>query len=98
MSKFIDINTSPFTKKQLRFFRRELEKAGGTEELMIEKEALKHQDGLSILVTHKDMEDYKKKFLTGIYEPLREHYNTEIPYVFWSKLYEILKKINPHIQ
>lgn len=98
MSKFINIDTSPFTKPMLRHFRAELEKAGGTEELMLEKEAVKHQNGLSILVTHTDMEAYKEKHLIGAYEPLREHYNTEIPYVFWGRMYEALKKVNPHIQ
>lgn len=98
MPKYIDIDTKPFTKPMLRYFRAELEKAGSADELMIEKEALKHCSGASVMITHKDVEAYKEKYLTGVYEPLREHYNAEIPYVFWSRMYEMLKRVNPHIQ
>ena len=98
MSKFIDINTSPFTKKQLRFFRKEIEEAGSTDELMIQKQALKKQNSCREITTYKDIEEYKEKFLIGVYEPLREHYNTKVPYIFWGKLYEFLKKVNPKVQ
>ena len=98
MSKFIDVNTSPFTKKQLRQFRKEIEKSGGTDELMIEKQALKINNGCREIAIYKDIQEYREKYLTGVYEPLREYYNTEVPYVFWSKLYEMLKKVNPKFQ
>jgi hypothetical protein len=98
MSKFIEINTSPFTTKQLRFFRREIERAGGTDELMLEKEALKIEDQRTIIARYEDKEKYKEKFLTGVYAPLREHYDTEVPYVFWSRLYEMLRMVNPIMQ
>lgn len=98
MSKFKDINTYPFTKEQLRFFRREIERAGGTDELMIEKEALKTDKGSREIVVCKNMAEYKEKFLVGVYEPLREHLTTNIPYVFWSKLYTSLRKVNPKVK
>ncbi len=95
MSKFIDTNTFPFTKAQLRFFRRELGKAESTDELMKQKEALKTDDSTTVIAIYKDQQEYKEKFLTGVYEPLREYYNTDVPYVFWSKLYDALLAVNP---
>ena len=98
MPKFIDIDTHPFTKAQLRFFRRELEKAGGAKELMIEKEAWTKKNGSWEIGNFKNIEEYKEKYLTGVYEPLREYYNTEVPYFFWSNLYEMLRMVNPRIK
>lgn len=98
MSTFRSINTFPFTTAQIRMFRREIEKAGGTDELMLEKKALKREGNCMYIAIYKEIEEYKEKFLTGVYEPLREHYNTEIPYVFWSKLYEMLRKVNPKVK
>lgn len=98
MSEFIEINTFPFTKNQLRYFRREIEKAGSTDELMLQKEALKMEDNKIIITKYLDKQKYKEKFLIGIYKPLREHFDTEVPYVFWNRLYEALRKVNPKFQ
>lgn len=87
------IKTYPYTFDQLRFFEKEIKEAGGVEELMIKKEALRHCNGLSIIVTCKDVEGYREKYITGIYESLQPNFTTEVPYVFWSKLYEMLKRI-----
>ena len=46
-----------------------------------------------MIASYKDIEDYKEKYLTGVYKPLRRYYYTELPYVFWSKLYEKLQLI-----
>jgi hypothetical protein len=98
MNTFIEIDTTPFTTRQLRYFRREIEKAGGTDELMLKKEALKIQDGRLIIAKYNNKEKYKEKFLTGIYASLSEHYDTLVPYVFWNRLYEMLRKVNPKFQ
>jgi hypothetical protein len=87
------IKTYPYTFDQLRFFDKEIKEAGGVEKLMIKKEALRISNGLSIIVTCRDVEGYREKHLVGIYESLRTNYTTEVPYVFWSKLYEMLKRI-----
>jgi hypothetical protein len=42
---------------------------------------------------YEDIEGYKEKYLTGVYESLRPLYKTEVPYVFWSRLYELLQRI-----
>lgn len=94
MSKFIEKNTYPFTREQIRLFRKEMEEAGGSEELMIKKEALKTTNGCMEIALYRDIEEYKEKYLSGVYEPLREHYDTEIPYVFWGRLYNALKNVN----
>lgn len=98
MPKFIDIDTKPFTKPQLRQFRRELEKAGGFDELMKEKQALKPTGSGSFIDKFKDIQEYREKYLCGKYEPLREHYTTEVPYSFWAEMYQMLKRVNPHIE
>lgn len=98
MSKFIEANTFPFTKAQLRFFRRELEKAGSSDELMKQKEALKAETGTTVIAIYKNQHEYREKFLIGVYEPLREYYNTDVPYVFWSKLYDALMAVNPRVK
>lgn len=85
--------TYPYTYDQLRQFKKEIEEAGGVDELMIEKEALKRSRGMIIILRYKDIEGYKKKYLKGVYESLQSNYNTEIPYVFWGKLYQLLQRI-----
>ena len=60
---------------------------------MLKKEALKRKNGMTIITVIKDIEGYRKKYLTGVYESLQTNYNTEVPYVFWGKLYEMLKRI-----
>ena len=85
--------TYPYTHDQLRHFKMEIEEAGGVDELMIKKEALK-QDGETIrIVSYKDIEAYRKKYLVGVYSSLQTNYNTTVPYVFWGKLYEMLKYV-----
>ena len=98
MSTFIDINTFPFTRDQIRAFRRELENMGDFDSLMRAKEALKTKEGCTFICLYDNVAEYKEKYLCGVYEPLREHYSTQVPYTFWGKLYQILKKVNPKIQ
>jgi hypothetical protein len=86
-------NTYPYTFDQLRFFKKEIEDAGGVDELMFKKEALKHENGMTIIVSGVNVEAYRQKHIIGIYESLRGNYTTRVPYVFWSKLYEMLKFI-----
>ena len=85
--------TYPYTFDQLNFFQKEIEEAGGVDELMIKKEALERTNGTTIIAIYKDIEGYRKKHLTGVYESLATNYNTEVPYVFWSKLFEMLLRI-----
>ena len=85
--------TYPYTRDQLKYFKAELREAGGVDELMIKKEALKRNGEMTLIVTIKDIEGYKRKHLTGIYKPLQAVYNTEVPYVFWSRVYDMLRRI-----
>lgn len=87
MPKYI---TYPYTRSQLKYFKREIRKAGGFEELMFEKDALKKDDDMTMIAIYQDKESYEEKYLNGIYEPLRAIYNTEVPYVFWSRLYKMI--------
>jgi hypothetical protein len=98
MSTFIQINTYPFTTEQLRAFRQEIEKSGSFDELMKEKEALKKENGVTFISLYDDINGYKAKYLCRVYEPLRDHYHTSVPYTFWTKLYEMLRKVNPKIK
>ncbi len=54
----------------------------------------KKKRGMKFIRLYRDIEKYKNKFLTGVYEPLQPMYETEIPYVFWSALYEILSSVD----
>ena len=85
--------TYQYTIAQLRYFENEIKEAGEFHNLMLQKEALKLVKGTTMIATYKDIEGYKDKYLTGIYEPLRSHFNTKVPYVFWSKLYGMLERI-----
>lgn len=87
------IKTYPYTFDQLRQFKKEIEEAGGVDELMIKKKALKRSKGTTTIIQYKDVEGYKRKYLIGVYESLKNNYTTEVPYVFWSKLYELLNRI-----
>lgn len=80
----------PFTQEQLKFFEKETNEAGGFEDLMVRKGAITNDEGESLVVINPDIEGYKEKYLTGIYEPLREYYDTDTPYLFWGKMYELL--------
>ncbi len=84
--------TYPYTYDQLRFFRNEIKKAGGIDELMILKEALKKDGKTTLILTQENIESYKKKHIIGVYESLQNNYNTTVPYVFWSKLYELVNR------
>lgn len=66
--------------------------AGDFDTLMRNKLALKTKDGMTMIALYKNIEEYKNKFLVGGYATLRPYYNTEVPYVFWSKLYMTLVK------
>lgn len=81
--------TYPFTKEQLVCFSKELKNAGGDfDALMLGKKALELKGNSLEIVIYKDIEDYKLKFLTGVYEPLQAHYDTEAPFIFWGQLFE----------
>ena len=81
-----------YTTEQLEHFKKEMNDAGGFEDLMFLKKALEKKRGTVHISRQQDIENYKQKFLTGIYEPLRKSYNTEVPYVFWGKFYEVINK------
>ena len=83
----------PFTIAQLKYFEDEIKDAGGIDNLMFRKEALKLVKNMTMIAKYKDIEGYKEKYLTGIYEPLRTYYHTEVPYVFWNKLFAKLNRI-----
>src|SRR5690349_3398209 len=82
----------PFTSKHIIKFKRELFRAGDFDSLMRKKLALKQEQDKPLITRYDNIEGYKMKFLIGVYATLRPYYNTEIPYVFWSKLYELLQK------
>ncbi len=85
-------NTFPFTKEQLERFRNEIDEAGSFEKLMIKKRALVRRDGQKCIAYYYDMERYKRIHLNGVYESLHPMYETVMPYVFWSDMYEILQQ------
>jgi hypothetical protein len=76
----------------LTFFAKELNEADGFDELMIQKKAFERIDGSTFIITHNNIQEYKEKFLTEKYKPLRPYFNTKIPYSFWSQLYVALRK------
>lgn len=88
----------PFNPKHLVKFKRELKRVGGDfDALMRKKQALQIKNGMSHIALYNDVEAYKQKFLVGGYVTLRPHYKTEVPYVFWSKLYmQLVKKSTQH--
>jgi hypothetical protein len=87
-----DLKTFPFTSKHFVKFKRELQQAKNFEELMLKKQALKQENGMTYINTYSDAEEYKRKFLTGAYATLRPMYDTEMPYIFWSDLYRLFVK------
>ncbi len=87
----------PFNPKHLVKFKRELRRAGDFDTLMRKKQALQTKKGVTYIPLYKDIDEYKQKFLVGGYVTLRPHYHTEVPYVFWSKLYmTFVKKSTMH--
>lgn len=97
--KNISPDTFPFSTNQLKKFKEELDAAGGFDELMVIKNALNRKADKEYTVQyHDDVEAYREKFLTGEYESLREFYDTEIPYSFWSTFYETLRRVNKELE
>ncbi|MBI4945962.1 MAG: hypothetical protein HY840_06130 [Bacteroidetes bacterium] len=83
----------PFTIEQLVFFRKEVKDAGDFDALMVEKKALELSGVTLVVSLYTDIEDYKEKYITGIYEPLRKHYDTQAPYLFWGEMNEMLSQL-----
>ena len=77
---------------QLDVAKEELEKAGGFENLMIKKFAMRKEDGNTYVIKHEDIEGYKEVFLTGIYDSLKEFYDANTPYSFWTELNDIVER------
>ncbi len=89
-----DIDTFPFTERHLKKLRREIREAGDFHELMIRKEALERKNGMKYIPHYYDIEGYRKKHLTGVYASLREFYDTDIPFLFWSEMEQELAKLD----
>ena len=89
-----DTESKPYfyTTDQLQHFKNEIKEAGGVDELMLKKKALKQNGESTMIATYKDIEGYREKFIIGVYEPLQPYYSTEVPYVFWSLMYDALRK------
>ena len=92
-----DIKTFPFTREHIEEFKRELKESGSFENLMLSKRVLSRRKGKNLIRNYNNIEKYKTRFLTGVYESLRTMYDTEIPYIFWNPLYEIVLKENGYI-
>ena len=88
-----DSKTFPFTEAQLNNLRSELDDAGSFLKLMRKKKAITRTMGMQYIRICNDIESYKQKYLTGVYESLRPYYETEMPYLFWTGMYEILLKV-----
>jgi hypothetical protein len=84
------LTTIQIMPSALTFFAKELNEAGGFDDLMIKKKALERINGSSFIITHNNIQEYKEKYLTEKYRPLRPYFNTKIPYSFWSQLYVAL--------
>ncbi len=65
---------------------------------MIEKLALKEERGTKYIALYNDIEKYKRKYLTGVYQSLWPMYDTEMPYIFWLDLYEMLLHLEPNFR
>ena len=92
MQKDTEPKPYPYTLDQLHYFHNELKEAGGVDELMLIKKALKQNGESTMIVTYKDIEGYKEKFISGVYRSLKPYYTTEVPYVFWSLMYDAIIK------
>ena len=90
MSENTNSKTSPFTEDHLIKFRNELDDAGSFFKLMLRKKAISRRMGMKYIRIHNDIEKYKRKYLTGGYTSLHEVYETEMPYIFWNEMYEVL--------
>ena len=89
----INPDTFPFSENQLAKLKEELDAAGSFDELMVIKKALSQKADREYAVEYHDVEAYREKFLRGEYESLKEFYDTEIPYSFWSTFYETLRRV-----
>lgn len=85
-----DSEIFPFSEEHIQFFKKELEEAGNFTNLMIQKEAL-DDDGDENKI-YENIKEYKKRFLKGVYKSLRPMYDTELPYIFWNAIYEIIAR------
>lgn len=83
----------PFTIEQLQYLQKEIDEAGDINEMLVKKEAMIKNEQKTIIGKYHDIEEYKKKHLIGIYQPLRRFYRTKIPFTFWLKMITLLKKI-----
>jgi hypothetical protein len=92
MEKEVCKKPYPYTFEMLEHFEKEITDAGGVDELMLKKKALKQNGESTMIATYKDIEGYKEKFISGVYESLRPFYSTEVPYVFWSLMFDALVK------
>lgn len=81
-------NDFAFTPEQLKYFQKEMDEVGGAHELMLQKEALHENGEMVVLSIPMGIQYYKEKHLIGIYEPLQSLFDTEIPLVFWSRVYD----------
>jgi hypothetical protein len=80
----------PFTIEQLIKLREEIDDAGSFSGLMVRKKAIIQKKGTEYFAKYNDIEKYKEKYLTGVYETLRSFYDIEMPYVFWSDMHDKL--------
>lgn len=83
----------PFTIKQLRHLRKEIDSAGGFHELMFTKEALERKSGMKYIAQCYDTKSYKNKYLKGVYTPLREFFDTDVPFTFWDQMYSAIESL-----
>jgi hypothetical protein len=84
-------NHSIFSETQLSFFDKEMNDAGGFDDLMIKKKAIERANGRIFIFTYQNIAQYRETHLTGVYKPLRPFFNTKVPYSFWGQLYVALK-------
>ena len=66
----LKLKSYSFTLEQLKYFESEIEEAGGVEELMLRKEALKIFKDMTMIAIYKDIEDYSRM----LYMIINHHY------------------------
>jgi len=88
----LNLETFPFNHYHFRKFNQELKTAGSFDALMLKKEALKREGGMKFIRLYYNKEEYKQKYLKGVYSDLRSMYDTEMPYVFWGDLHALFLK------
>lgn len=60
---------------------------------MISKHALEMKNGMKYILHYYDTKGYKKKYLVGLYTPLRDFYKTDILFLFWDEMLSVLEKM-----